>query len=1058
MKPIKLIISAFGPYAGRVPDIDFSAFEEKGLFLISGDTGAGKTMIFDAICFALYGTTSGIYRDTKNLRSEYAADSTDSFVEFYFSHQGRNFHVWRQPSYERQKQRGTGVITVQEKAVLYEDGKPPIEGLTQVNSAVKELLRIDEKQFKQIAMIAQGEFWELLNAKTEKRTEILRTIFMTDGYKNIEFKLKSRMDAAEESMKELERSILQDLDDIKADEEDALYGDLSDLKERAIRAKSAWNLDEILRFLERLAQSDAARKTEVEAELKAAEEKQRTQHEKLATAETNNGFIVKRDELVKEKERLEERKSEISRIRQELELNKKATRLVGPVYEAWNKEQHKVTATVANITAQEDIQKSAEQAALDAANALVEAKKSEPQADELKKLVDAINRDEQKYRDREKLKANKKVYEDISRRAEAQEKAFDEREKALREKIRVLGETAQELKNKPTELMNVQTAGGKLEELSGALQDIIDRQIPEKNKRAAELKRKQEAYLEVRILYDEAEAERAKAERSLEESRAGIMASKLVEGQKCPVCGSVHHPEPAQLHETTITEEAYKHLQENVSTLMERKNTANTGAEKAKTSLEEYEGTLRTAIESCFGNTLLALQYKGLDIAGLCELLPDASKKVANLLKDNRASERTLAEDCLRLDKTQADLEKARGKETEELASERKDFTKTKQDNDKALTETTAKLEALEELSYPNWAAAEKARTEAAEQEDAIRKGIKNAEDAKVAADLGVAKVEAACKELRKGLKQQQADVERLSGEFAKVLQANGFVSEEDFRAWVVNEDKIASKEQEINQYEQSVVANRRQLADAEQEAEGRERIDIEELNGICEAQDKRVRELRDTSNATRNRIHTNADKGKAIADRKDALEKARKDHGISQRLYNLVRGLTGNGKLTLEQYIQAAGFDGIIAAANRRLLPMSEGQYELYRRDTLGKQSSNFLDLEVLVRDTGRRRPVGNLSGGESFKASLSLALGLSDTISSNLGGIQMDALFVDEGFGTLDRKSLDNALEILNSLTGSNKLVGIISHREELADIPQKLLVTKTSNGSEIKVDLGL
>ena len=136
----------------------------------------------------------------------------------------------------------------------------------------------------------------------------------------------------------------------------------------------------------------------------------------------------------------------------------------------------------------------------------------------------------------------------------------------------------------------------------------------------------------------------------------------------------------------------------------------------------------------------------------------------------------------------------------------------------------------------------------------------------------------------------------------------------------------------------------------------------------------------------------------------------------------------------------------------------MSEGQYELFRRDKLGKQSNNFLDLEVLVRDTGRRRPVGNLSGGESFKASLSLALGLSDTISSNLGGIQMDALFVDEGFGTLDRKSLDNALEILNSLTGSNKLVGIISHREELMDIPQKILVTKNSNGSEIKVDLGL
>ena len=172
--------------------------------------------------------------------------------------------------------------------------------------------------------------------------------------------------------------------------------------------------------------------------------------------------------------------------------------------------------------------------------------------------------------------------------------------------------------------------------------------------------------------------------------------------------------------------------------------------------------------------------------------------------------------------------------------------------------------------------------------------------------------------------------------------------------------------------------------------------------------------------------------------------------------MYNLVKGMTGNGKITLEQYIQAAGFDGIIAAANRRLLPMSDGQYELYRQDTVGKKSNNFLDLEVLDNYTGHRRPVGNLSGGESFKASLSLALGLSDTVSSNLGGIQMDALFVDEGFGTLDRRSMDNALDCLMGLSDANKLVGIISHREELMEnIPQQIKVKKTKDGSRITIE---
>ena len=172
------------------------------------------------------------------------------------------------------------------------------------------------------------------------------------------------------------------------------------------------------------------------------------------------------------------------------------------------------------------------------------------------------------------------------------------------------------------------------------------------------------------------------------------------------------------------------------------------------------------------------------------------------------------------------------------------------------------------------------------------------------------------------------------------------------------------------------------------------------------------------------------------------------------------MKGTTGNGKITLEQYIQATGFDHIIAAANRRLLPMSDGQYELYRQeDSVGKKSNNFLDLEVLDNYTGHRRPVGNLSGGESFKASLSLALGLSDTVSSNLGGIQMDALFIDEGFGTLDRRSMESAMDILINLSGTNKLVGIISHREELMEnIPQQIRIRKYKDGSQITVDTGI
>ena len=284
MKPIKMIISAIGPYAGKLPEIEFDAFEEKGLFLISGDTGAGKTTIFDAICFALYGTTSGTYRDTKNLRSEYAKDSAQSYVDFYFSHQGREFHVWRQPSYERRKQRGSGVILEKEKAVLYEEGQKPIEGLTQVNNAVKELLHIDEKQFKHIVMIAQGEFWDLLNAKTDQRTEILRTIFLTNGYKNIEYKLKDRMDASYTIKKDAEKSIIQHFGDVSANEEDELFDELENLKSRAGQSGSAWNLDEILDVMERLILSDRERLKRIKEDLEKAQAELNKNNKELALA------------------------------------------------------------------------------------------------------------------------------------------------------------------------------------------------------------------------------------------------------------------------------------------------------------------------------------------------------------------------------------------------------------------------------------------------------------------------------------------------------------------------------------------------------------------------------------------------------------------------------------------------------------------------------------------------------------------------------------------------------------------------------------------------------
>ncbi len=1060
MKPIKLIISAFGPYAGTLPEIEFDAFEEKGLFLISGDTGAGKTTIFDAICFALYGTTSGTYRDTKNLRSEYAKDSDKSYVDFYFSHQGREFHVWRQPSYERQKQRGFGVTLEKENAILYEKGQAPIEGLSQVNNAIRELLYIDEKQFKQIVMIAQGEFWDLLNAKTDQRTEILRTIFLTNGYKNIEYKLKDRMGASYNIKENAENSIIQHFEDVSANEEDELFDELEDLKSRARRSGNAWNLDEILDIMERLILSDREKLKSIKADLKKAEAELNKNKEELAQAKTNNRFIEKRDKLEKEKEELEKRKTEIDGIIRILDKQKKATHNVSPSYAAWTKKCDEVSLTGKQIKTTESNLETAEAAVKQAEDALDGAKKQEPEVDKLKQTISRIDDEKQKYQQKEELEGRLKKLGELDKKISTEEAVLKEYEKSLKEKIIALNKTVKELKVKPAELIEAKNESEKLTELLTDLNAIIDDQIPEREKRKKTLSKKQIAFLDTREKYEEASGRREEAEHILEDSRAGILAKKLVEGEKCPVCGSVHHPEPAKLKEASISEDDFKKLQEEEAELQEKKNHANTEAEIAKTSLEEFEGQLRIAILDCIENPLLDMDMKEEPLEGLLKLVKEAKSQVETMSKENIKKYNSLDKDCKTLKKADKELETAQGDETENLKSKKEELDENKQKIRQELTETRATLKTLEKLSFPDWETAKKEKEQAETKKKKILDDITKAEEDKKKADNKATAARSELKTLNGSLEQQKKDEEALREKLDREVSANGFSSVKEMLEYVVNEDDITSLDKEINEYNQTVATNKKQLSDAKADAKGKKLIDIEALKAVCDEQNANVDLIRKNCNNSENRIRTNEEKQKSILDRREELEKARKENVICQRLYNLVKGTTGNGKITLEQYIQAAGFDGIIAAANRRLLPMSDGQYELYRQeDSLGKRSNNFLDLEVLDNYTGHRRPVGNLSGGESFKASLSLALGLSDTVSSNLGGVQMDALFVDEGFGTLDRKSIDSAMEILINLTGSNKLVGVISHREELMEnIPQQIKVKKTKDGSQITVECGL
>lgn len=1061
MKPIKLIISAFGPYADKMPEIDFEPFGSKGLFLISGDTGAGKTTIFDAICFALYGETSGMYRDSKNLRSEYAGPTAESFVDFHFSHQGKYYHVYRQPSYDRQKQRGEGTVTEKEKAEFYCEGEKPIEGTTSVNNAVKELLKIDFKQFKQIAMIAQGEFWDLLNASTDDRTKILRTIFMTSGYQNMEYKLKDRRNASLSQKTRTEDSIIQYFKGALAPEGTECSEELYSLQEKAEKSRSAWNIRDMLEILSGIISADQAAlkegKERFDTENRILEEKKKELH----TAHTNNAFLNRYEEALKKKEQLDAGKEEIRELAALVERQKAALHKVKPAYELWKEKQRELETTRENIAAKKKDLAAAETEAALAEEKLQKALESGPRAEKLNQKAGKLKEDIGKYARRDELVSAVRALEEEAENLGRVGNTLTGEEEALKEKIRETENTIRELRDCAARLVKAQNEKKELALLKAELEDVSEKAIPDYRKAAKALVKKQEAFQKAQKEYHDAEQERKRCEEILDNCRAGILAQGLKEGEKCPVCGSTHHPEPAALSQESASEEEFKILQEKEEEAKARKERALVETENAKATTASGEQQLRARILNAVGREN---PPAGLDeetpIEELFSLVSAKQRDAEEKLTAKEEEIKRLKKDCKTYDRAVSDLEKARGEETDSLEEKKKVYQTRKESNQTGLVEKRTALKEYEKLEFPTLEAArgeqEKAETEA----ELILGAIENARTGKQNAEDEKTKLASALNTLKEELKNREDKAEEYGENFKEALKGSKMASEEEFRNFLVPERKIAGNEEKIRDYEQSVRTNLELSAQAKEDAEGRTRINEGELQEEVNKQSGVVEDLRAGNQKLEQRLQNNEQIRENIADQESSLETCRRKSERYGRLYDLVAGNINNkAKVTFEQYIQAAGFDSIIAAANRRLLPMSDGQYELYRKDdSSDKKSKTILNLEVQDNFTGHRRPVGNLSGGESFKASLSLALGLSDTVSSNLGGVQMDALFVDEGFGTLDRRSIENAMDILVNLSGTNKLVGIISHREELTEnIPQQIRVKKTKAGSRIEVDTG-
>ena len=1080
MRPIKLIMSAFGPYADRVPDIDFTQFEEKGVFLISGDTGAGKTFLFDAICYALYGETSGVYRDEKRLRSEYADASVDSFVDFYFSHQGKDYHIKRSPAYERQKRRGTGTILESETAELFCGEDLICQKPNQVNQAVKDLLHIDVKQFKQIAMIAQGEFGALLNAKTEDRTGILRTIFMTDGYKKLEYELKKHQDEKYAEYDDLQKAIIQHFRDTQAGPDSKQKEKLKELKENATSTKSAWNVEEFSQVIGEILTEDDIFLTAKNTELEKQEKNLTEKNAALTLAGRQNRVIAEYRMLLWERAQLESDKEGMESRKKLLERQKTATFSVKPVYDQWCAKEKELGETAQKLVDSEETLKKAEADEEKMGQALMLLEDEKSIVDEKKIQIAKLEEDKERCKERDELvkslRANKEGLEEVMR----EEEKLTLLENQTEEVLKTLDEEIVSLQDSPEKLVRLQTETGKCQEVYRRVDRYIGQRIPQWRRELADLLEKQKKFEKLREDYDNVKARKETTEKMLENCRAGILAKDLKEGEKCPVCGSTYHPEPARMPEDVASEEELDELIRQEEEARLAKDESLDVAGKKNATVEGLRVQLKEELETLFDEDI----YKDLNLYESVARFPgefseESGKPLCGgnpeewppILEDMKETARKRLEElqeqsisCERaISKLKQDREKAgelRSEKIPQLRAQKEELGKTKGDLRQKSAALEAKLEPLKKLPFSSFEEAQEALKALEEQVSSYTQAHTKArrEDERAKAYLAEQKTTRSMLLESKTRQEKEADLGRKK--LGDCLKQYAFADTEDFLRHLVSEDEIRSGEEQLQAYQQQVRDCEVRIAEKEPEAKGKEPVDTSLMEEEINTLKKSIVHLRTEADEISHRIRTNYDKLQMIDTLRPKLDESKSQYDILKRLYSLVRGQTGSGKITLEQYVQAEGFDGIIAAANQRLEPMSDGQYRLFRKDdSLGKQTNTSLDLEVMDYYTGKRRPVGSLSGGESFKASLSLALGLSDTVSQDLGGIQVDALFVDEGFGTLDRKSMESAMEILTGLSGAGKLVGIISHREELMEsIPQQIRVNKTREGSRLEIDLGV
>ena len=921
MKPLKLIMTAFGPYAGRA-EVDFTLLGERGLYLICGDTGAGKTTIFDAIVFALYGEASGSSREPFMFRSKYAEADTPTAVELTFRCRGEIYRVVRNPEYERKKARGDGITYEKANAELTLPNGKVIAKVKDVNRAVCEILGIDREQFTQIAMLAQGDFAKLLLSPTDERKQIFQRIFQTHKYQRLQELLKDEAAKLRAQCEEAGNAAAQYMRGI------ACPDGCGESENAALARRGELPQSEVLELIDRLICADELQFKALDSSLKGCEESLKSVTLQIAEAERRQKLA---ELLARSREQLAAEESRLKELGAKLKEREADGEVIG-----------KLTEEIARIDAQM------------------------PLYDELEsKISDAAV---------------------LSRRAEEGQNAvnkFQGEVKALAVRIAELDGQKEKLKGVEIELVKAENALNNLSAQSAELEKLIaeaDRTFAE----YAKYRESAAAYEKLKALATAARESYSAAYTAFLDAQAGIIAQGLTEGEPCPVCGAVHHPSPAVAKRAPDAAE------------LEKLKEASEQAAAKEREASEYAGNLKASFET------------------RSEQVKSGSVKY---IADGRD---------LKLKEVKEQLNSAYSGGNCQIGELKRSIAEYK----KALS------------------IAERVAAEARECGERSQKLSSQITEAQTAASSA-----------KSGAERLKADVTALRARLPHTGKSGALDMRKSYAARKASLEKgLADAREQFISCDKRVGELRAQTENYASQSGNAETVDCAALRARS---DKLNAEKSDITAEIR-QIQLRLDTNKRCA--KDIAECFRR-YGETEERYRWVKSLsdTANGtlsgkeKIMLETYVQAAYFDRVIVCANRRLLVMTNNQYELKRRrGAENNRSQSGLELDVIDHYNGTSRSVKTLSGGESFKASLALALGLSEEIQANAGGIKLDAMFVDEGFGSLDEESLSQAIRALDGLKEGDRLVGIISHVAELKDrIEKQIVVTKDrTGGSKIKI----